>query len=97
MKIYQDNKGILALVVIFVIVILGYNLLFKTDLSLLTEDSTSADVGSDVLDMFNSLQSVSLDPSLFSSPAYLLLTDFSVPIPVQATGRKNPFAAIGKN
>ena len=60
-------------------------------------ESSVSGVGNDLLKIFSELQSVTFDQSLFSSPGYLGLTDFSTSIPPQTTGRTNPFDAIGRD
>lgn len=52
-------------------------------------------VGEDVVQLNSTLQAVTLDSSLFTSAAYRGLIDFSVEVPVQPMGRKNPFNPIG--
>ena len=96
MKLIKDNKGILVAIVLFVLAILIYNALFKTEEVVPTESPT-ASVGNEVLEMFTALGNVSFDQDLFNSSGYQLLTDFSTNVPVQPTGRRNPFDSIGNN
>ncbi|MDB5266952.1 MAG: hypothetical protein JWN89_767 [Parcubacteria group bacterium] len=96
MKAIQNNKGIVTAIIIVAVVMGIYKYFFKP--ADVVVDPTAIDapaVGSDVLELNNSLQVVTLDPSIFSSAAYRGLVDFSVPIPVQPIGRKNPFNPIG--
>jgi hypothetical protein len=97
MNTLAKNKGLLAAVALFILGIFIYNLFFKpVDIPLESELSASS-IGDDLLAMHSSLQAVNLDPSIFSSPGFLGLVDFSVEIFPQATGRPNPFAIIGQN
>lgn len=43
------------------------------------------------------LRNIKLDSSLFTSPEYTSLQDFSRPIKAQPVGRPNPFAPINEN
>ena len=67
----------------------------KTDS--ISGESQVSGVGNDLLKIFDELQKVTLDQSLFSSSGYLELTDFSTSIAPQATGRTNPFDVIGRD
>jgi len=61
-----------------------------------TPSGTEAGVGADVLSILNSVSSIRIDTSLFSSPAYQSLVDYSITVPSQAVGRPNPFAPVGQ-
>ena len=97
MKTLKNNKTLLLTVLLIIIFVAVYKVLFKSDFMIITTDPTSQSVGDEVLTMFNSLQQVNFDSSAFSSPGYLMLTDFSTEIPPQTTGRRNPFDVIGRN
>ncbi|MDZ4205880.1 MAG: hypothetical protein U1C12_01575, partial [Patescibacteria group bacterium] len=90
MKILAANKGILASVVIFIIVIFLYNFFFKSETIMVPSELLAASIGDDLLKIREELQRVTLDRAIFSSPGYLLLTDFSIAVPPQTTGRPNP-------
>jgi len=61
-----------------------------------TTSSTTASVGQDFLASLLNIQSIKLDDTLFSSPAFAVLQDFNRPIPPDTNpGRPNPFAPIG--
>ncbi len=51
-------------------------------------------VGQDLISLLEELQSVSFDSSLFRSPAFVNLTDYSVDLGTQPQGRTNPFEGI---
>lgn len=91
------NKGILIAVAVFIMVMLSYNLLFKSEAVSLPDKSSTVVIGEDLVKIFNQLQGVTLDQSFFSSAGYLLLKDFSNGVPQQATGRPNPFNVIGRD
>lgn len=52
------------------------------------------DVGLDTIRLLEQIQTVQIDASLFSEPAYKALLDYSVAIPPQNVGRPNPFSPI---
>ena len=60
----------------------------------LLDVTAEANVGTDVLTLLNQIQSLRIDKSIFESPEYQSLNDFSVAIPPQPVGRPNPFAPI---
>jgi hypothetical protein len=62
--------------------------------SLLTVDDTSVVVGANVLSLLNQIQSLKIDTSIFKSPVYQSLIDYSIPIPTLPVGRPDPFAPI---
>jgi len=97
MKTLKNNKTLLLVVLLVIVFIAMYKMLFKSDLGDLSPDPVSQSVGDEVLTMFNSLKQVQFDSSVFSTPSFLLLTDFSTEIPQQNTGRRNPFDTIGRN
>lgn len=85
------------IVVIFVATMLVYNIFSKSGGTTVTPATASPSVlGADLLKMSKELSKAVLSQELFSSPAYLYLIDFTVPLPVQPVGRRNPFDAIGR-
>lgn len=63
--------------------------------SLLSNGALSGtDVGSSELTLLNHIQSLRIDTSVFSDPAFQSLQDYSVAIPPESVGRPNPFAPI---
>ncbi|OHA89257.1 MAG: hypothetical protein A3C70_00210 [Candidatus Zambryskibacteria bacterium RIFCSPHIGHO2_02_FULL_43_14] len=97
MKTLAKNKGILATVAIFILVIFLYNLFFKSETDPVPSELSASNIGDNLVKTQKELQAVTLDKTLFSSPGYLLLTDFSISVPSQPTGRSNPFDIIGRN
>lgn len=61
---------------------------------LLSVSPSSVLVGANVLSLLNQIQSIRIDTSVFSSPAYQSLVDYTVPIPTLNVGRPDPFAPI---
>ncbi len=59
--------------------------------------SDSTPVTQELLTASNKLDALRLDTTVFDSAVYLSLNNFSVPIPAQPSGRRNPFAPLGAN
>jgi hypothetical protein len=97
MDTLKNNKGTLVAIVIFILAILSYNLLFKSDAVVLPSELTASNIGNDLIKMRAELQAVALSQEVFSSPGFLLLVDFSTDIPSQPIGRPNPFNIIGRD
>ncbi|MGB3922164.1 MAG: hypothetical protein WBL19_02720 [Minisyncoccia bacterium] len=91
------NKGILAVIIIFILVMVLYKILFRPDDTLIPDESVAANIGTDIINLKNDLEKVNFDQSLFASPGYLGLIDFSIAIPDLPVGRVNPFANIGRD
>lgn len=51
-------------------------------------------LGRDVLNLVDRMRNVSLDTEIFNSDTFKSLKDFSVEIPKQPTGRRDPFAPL---
>jgi hypothetical protein len=57
-----------------------------------TVTDASSSVGADVLNLLNQIQSLQINTTLFQSPVYQSLTDFTVQVPTEPIGKSNPFA-----
>ncbi len=94
----QTNK-IITVIVILVVLGGGYFFFFKSSptptASLVSTTESNKFVGQDILDLVNTLKTVSIDPAIFSGPLFQHLHDFTVAPEVQSQGRTNPFAPIG--
>ncbi len=65
------------------------------DVSALSEVSNEQQlIGAKVLSLLGEINSLKIDASLFSSPVYKTLRDYSVDIPILPVGRDNPFAPV---
>lgn len=96
MDFFQKNQKMILILVLFGGAFYAYTAFFKPD-STITASADTEQVGNEVLTLYNSLQSVTLDQNLFSSKLYTSLVDFSTTIPQQNPGRPNPFAEIGRD
>lgn len=88
------NKYALGGIVIALVAGLGYYLWTSGGSSPLLS-STPSPVSQDLLDTLSKLNTITLNPAVFSDPAFVSLTDFGVTIPPEAAGRRNPFAPVG--
>ncbi len=60
-----------------------------------TISSATSSVGANVLGLLNQIHSLKIDASLFQSPVYQSLNDFTVQVPPEPIGKSNPFVAGG--
>ena len=97
MDILTKNKGMLFVVVVFIVVMFLYNVFFKVETIPVSSELSASSIGDDLLKIHGELQRVTLDRAIFSSTGYLLLNDFSTVISPQTTGRPNPFDIIGRD
>jgi hypothetical protein len=93
MKTIESHKGIVITIVLFLAVIIAYNM-FAPSVSSVAPDLVTAGAGAEIVSLYSSLQTINFDQSLFSSPGYQALSDFSTPLPAEAIGRNNPFDAL---
>jgi len=97
MKTLTKNKGILLSAVLIILLMFAYSMFFDSGALPIPSEVTASSIGEDLIKTHTELQQVTLDQSLFTTPGYLLLIDFSTTIPVQPTGRPNPFNVIGRD
>lgn len=97
MDFLKKNRSLIVAVVVFAIALWAYGTFFQDSDTGISTDQSAQKVGGDVLDLYASLQSVTLDQTLFSTALYRHLVDFSGTIPLQPQGRTNPFGVIGND
>jgi hypothetical protein len=56
--------------------------------------SDAREVGNRVLILLNQINALNIDETIFESPAYKSLVDYTITVPEQNVGRPNPFAPI---
>jgi len=66
-----------------------------TTSSSFTVSTATSSVGASVLALLSQVSSLKIDTSLFQSPVYQSLTDFTQPIPTEPIGKSNPFVVGG--
>ena len=96
-KSLTKNKPLILTVLLLVFLFVVYNNFFKSDTTSFIVDPKVKVIGADIVKTYADLQAVNLDSSLFSTPAYTNLIDFSSEIPDQSVGRTNPFDLLGRN
>ena len=97
MDTLKNNKGTLAIIIIFIVAMFLYNFFFKSSMIAVPSEVLASSIGDDLINMRKKLQAVTLNQSIFSSVGFLLLTDFSIDILSQPVGRPNPFNIIGRD
>lgn len=101
MEFLKKHKTILIIVVVVAIGLILYNSLGGTEIASVDETLSSESVSSgaesdEILALLATLRAIEFDTSVFESPVFLGLVDFSVPLVPEPVGRPNPFAPIGR-
>ncbi|HVZ75820.1 MAG TPA: hypothetical protein VG934_00935 [Candidatus Paceibacterota bacterium] len=96
MQFIKDNKLYIGIIAILLLGVWAYFSFFggSGSSSLLTAASPTSPLSPDVLSTLSSLNTIKLDPSIFSDPTFTALSDYSVAIPTESVGRRNPFSPI---
>lgn len=91
------NKWMSGIVVTLLVAGLGYYVWSSGGSSALLTTNTdgASPLSQEILTTLSQINNIRLDPSIFSDPTFLSLTDFGVTIPPQNAGRRNPFAPLG--
>lgn len=102
MKGIFQNKKILAIIAIIIIVFIAYNYFFKKDnnTQLITSNldvlqTNKLNAGKEIVALLSDLKSLQLNDDIFKNKEFRSLEDFSLPIASEPKGRNNPFAPIG--
>ncbi|MBX4206298.1 hypothetical protein KW784_00680 [Candidatus Parcubacteria bacterium] len=95
MQALAQNKGSLFLAAILLAGIFAYNAFFSVP-ALAPGAPSASSVGADLIKVSDNISKATLSRDLFSATAYRLLSDFSVPLVPEPSGRLNPFAPIGQ-
>lgn len=98
----NGNSAVIVIVVLATVALLGWYSLTSTKTNDLETVSTETNQKLDAasakfLESLNELNSIVIDTSVFQSPAYSQLKDFSRPIMPEPQGRANPFADIDED
>jgi Tfp pilus assembly protein PilO len=96
MNSLQKHKQMIIAVVVFLVVIVAYNYLWKGSQDSLDQGTSAQNIGNDVVSLNQKLQAVTLDQTLFSSAEYTSLSDWSPVLSQGPIGRIDPFAPIGQ-
>jgi hypothetical protein len=96
MDFLKKNRTAIGGLVAIALVLYIYITHFAPQSGDLTAAGPDSGVGSDLLVTLGSLHTIRLDESIFKRPDFTSLSDFGVSIPPQDSGRRNPFAPVGK-
>ncbi len=96
MKSLEKNKGTIIALILFALVMVFYQVFFKAEEAVVDQGASAAAVGNDIIALGRSLDDVTLDLTLFNSPLYRALVDFSPNLVPQPVGRSHPFDPVGK-
>ncbi|MCK5059627.1 MAG: hypothetical protein KAR00_00560 [Candidatus Pacebacteria bacterium] len=88
----QKNRGTITLILIAAVIFWVYTVFFRGAPKDFTQPTNL--IGKSAIEMLNRLNSITLDGSVFSSPAFHELKDFELVLPEQPVGRSNPFAPV---
>ncbi|TSC69160.1 MAG: hypothetical protein G01um101456_304 [Parcubacteria group bacterium Gr01-1014_56] len=96
MQFIKDNKMYIGLILLSLAGLWFYMTYFSGPPSspTLSSDQTVSPLSQDVLVTLSNLHTIKLDNSIFTDPLFTSLTDYSVAIPPQNAGRRNPFAPL---
>lgn len=97
---FKDKKtllitgGIIALMIILWMMFGGGSAETDPSLTEIASDPVELIIGREMLLSLEKMKSVKLDTALFEDNVFKSLEDFTVEIPKQPIGRRDPFAAI---
>ena len=94
MDFLKKNKLAVGVLIIGVMGFYLYSISGGGSSAVLTETQTV--VGADRLATLESVPGIRLDSRVFENPSFKSLSDFGVKIPPQESGRRNPFAPVGR-
>ncbi len=96
MNFIRNNMFAVVVFALIIAGLAGYELYFAPPPSgdALSSGSSGPVSGSQLLASLSNLQSVTLDPSVFSDPIFVSLVDYGISIPHEPVGRPNPFAPL---
>ena len=99
MDFLKQHKTSLTVLLVVVIAFVLYGFFFAgegDDELLVSEDDVTTEVvGTDLVSLLLTLQSLSLDETLFEHETLTALVDFGVELVPEPIGRPNPFAPLG--
>jgi hypothetical protein len=92
MDFLKKNRMYIGIVLLLAAGFWVYMTYFTGSSGELLTSNTSSPLSQDVLLTLSNLNTLKLDDSIFSDPVFTSLSDYSVAIPPEAAGRRNPFA-----
>lgn len=88
------NKAAVGGIVVLLLAFFGYSIFFSPEPAAPATEEVSDPV---LVDTAEELSGITFRQDLFSMPAYKSLVDWSVTLPAEQGGRRNPFAPIGRD
>jgi amino acid permease len=95
MQFIKKNMTVIIVLCVAVVAFYIYSAYFSAPAAPLLSTADQSPASQSLLLTLTSLQSIKLDPAIFSDPVFQSLTDFGVTIPPQTPGRSDPFAPPG--
>jgi hypothetical protein len=92
MDFLKKNRMYIGIVLLLAAGFWVYMTYFTGSSGELLTSNASSPLSQDVLLTLSNLNTLKLDDSIFSDPVFTSLSDYSVAIPPEAAGRRNPFA-----
>lgn len=91
----STKRLVIALGVVLALIFFGYTFFIKDSAVPTVISQTSSEAGDNILLLVETLNKITIDKTLFESPLFLGLQDFSVELYPEQIGRPNPFASVG--
>jgi hypothetical protein len=92
----NKNLVIAAVIAIVIIVAAGYLLFLKPTAPVVTEATPTSPEEIAFVNLASQLDPLVFDTSIFSDPRFTSLIDIHTAVIPEATGRRDPFAPLGK-
>jgi hypothetical protein len=95
MQFIKKNMTVIIVLGVALLAFYIYSAYFSAPAAPALSTADQSPASQNLLLTLTSLQSIKLDPAIFSDPVFESLTDFGVTIPPQTPGRADPFAPPG--
>ncbi|MEK7063729.1 MAG: hypothetical protein AAB955_03510 [Patescibacteria group bacterium] len=97
MDLFRRYQTIILFIVAVAFIFLGYKAFFAPaeDPAVLTVSEEASGPDQELIALLFELRAIQLDPAIFADPIFQSLSDFSLELVPEPTGRQNPFAPLG--
>lgn len=98
--IKSELKNIIIFVAILAGLYFAYTFFFSdnsTPVATISPEGSGGDVGANILPLLLQLKTIKLDQTVFADPIFKSLQNFSVDLPIEGTGRPDPFAPVDQS
>jgi amino acid permease len=96
MESLKQNKILLSIFAIVVIIFLGYHFFGSDITESIVTNTENQDSGSEFVVLLEKLKQVDINDNLFKSTAWTNLVDFSIVLPQDAPGKTDLFSKVGQ-